>query len=65
MFKKSIAIVEDQTELLNILREPLPFSGYQTCNFTKSICAYDHMKANPDKFSLIRSEYSLPHMFRV
>ena len=43
--------MEDQTELLNILREP--------CNFTNSIFAYDHMKENPDKFSLIISEFSL------
>ena len=37
-------------------------SGYQTCNSTNSILAYDHMKENPDKFSLIITEYSLPQM---
>ena len=61
----SIVIVEDQTELLNLLRKPLQMSGYQTCNFTNYNFAYDHMKENPDKFSLIISEYSLPHMFRI
>ncbi len=53
MFKKSIAIIDDDPDLLNIFSEALKISGYDVSSFTDPVLAYEHIKENPNKYSLV------------
>jgi DNA-binding NtrC family response regulator len=43
MFNNSIAIVDDDTDLLNLFSEALKMSGYDVSSFTEPIVAYQHI----------------------
>jgi DNA-binding NtrC family response regulator len=62
MFKKPIAIVDDEAELLNLYSEALQMSGYEVSNFSDPLLAYEHIRDNPDKYSLIITDYRMPLM---
>ena len=49
MFKKSIAIIDDDPDLLNLFSEALTMSGYTVSSFTDPLLAYQHIQENPDK----------------
>jgi DNA-binding NtrC family response regulator len=53
MFKKSIAIIDDDPDLLNLFSEALQMSGYTVSSFTDPLLAYRHIQENPDKYSLV------------
>ena len=53
MFKKSIAIIDDDPDLLNLFSEALQMSGYTVSSFTDPLLAYQHIQENPDKYSLV------------
>jgi DNA-binding NtrC family response regulator len=54
MFNKSIAIVDDDPDLLNIFGEALKMSGYHDISsFTDPLLAYRHIQENPSKYSLL------------
>jgi DNA-binding NtrC family response regulator len=62
MFKKPIAIVDDEAELVNLYSEALQMSGYAVSSFNDPILAYEYIRDNPDKFSLIITDYNMPLM---
>lgn len=62
MFKKPIAIVDDESELVNLYSEALQMSGYQVSNFSDPLLAYEHIRDNPDKYSLIITDYRMTLM---
>jgi DNA-binding NtrC family response regulator len=62
MFKKPIAIVDDEAELVNLYSEALQMSGYAVSSFNDPILAYEYIRDNPDKFSLIITDYKMPLM---
>jgi DNA-binding NtrC family response regulator len=54
MFNKSIAIVEDDSNLLNVYSKALKMSGYHDISsFTDPLLAYRHIQENPSKYSLL------------
>ena len=54
MLDKSIVIVNNDTDLLNIFTEALEKSGYHNISsFNDPIIAYKEIEANPEKFSLL------------
>ena len=53
MFKKSIAIIDYDPDLLNIFSEALKMSGYDVSSFTDPLLAYRHIQENPNKYSLV------------
>ena len=53
MFKKSIAIIDDDPDLLNLFSEALQMSGYTVSSFSDPLLAYQHIQENPDKYSLV------------
>ena len=53
MFKKSIAIIDDDPDLLNLFSEALQMSGYTVSSFTDPLLAYQHIQENPEIFYLI------------
>jgi DNA-binding response OmpR family regulator len=63
MFNKSMAIVDDDPDLLNMYREALKMSGYSdVSNFTDPVVAYEHVKENPNKYSLVITNNKIPDM---
>jgi len=62
MFKKPIAIVDDEAELVNLYSEALHMSGYDVSSFSDPLLAYEHIRDNPDKYSLIITDYRMPLM---
>jgi DNA-binding NtrC family response regulator len=62
MFKKPIAIVDDEAELVNLYSEALQMSGYDVSSFSDPLLAYQQIRDNPDKYSLIITDYRMPLM---
>ena len=62
MFKKPIAIVDDEAELVNLYSEALQMTGYDVSSFSDPLLAYEHIRDNPDKYSLIITDYRMPLM---
>ena len=59
---KSIAIVDDEQDLVNLYSEALQMSGYEVCSFTNPLLAYEHIKENFSKYSLIITDYKMPQI---
>jgi DNA-binding NtrC family response regulator len=62
MFNKSIVIVDDDQDLLNIFSEALQMSGYDVFSFADPVLAYEHIKENPNKYSLVITDDKMPDM---
>jgi DNA-binding NtrC family response regulator len=63
MFKKSIAIIDDDPDLLNIFSEALKMSGYyDVSSFTDPLLAYEHIKENPNKYTLLIIDDKMPNV---
>jgi DNA-binding NtrC family response regulator len=64
MFNKSIAIVvNDDPDLLNLFSEALKMSGYHdVSSFTDPVLAYEHIKKNPNKYSLLIIDDKMPNV---
>jgi DNA-binding NtrC family response regulator len=63
MFNKSIAIVVDDPDLLNKFSEALKMSGYDNVSsFTDPLLAYEHIKKNPNKYSLLIIDDKMPNV---
>lgn len=59
---RSIVIVDDEQDLVNLFSEALEMQGYNVCSFTNPILAYDIIKQNPTKYSLLIADYRMPGM---
>jgi DNA-binding NtrC family response regulator len=62
MFTKSIAIVGNDPDLLNMYSEALKMSGYDDVSSFSSILAYEHIKQNPNKYSLVITDDKMQDM---
>ena len=63
MFKKSIAIVDDDPELLNIFSEALKMTGYlDVSSFTDPLLAYKQIQENPHKYTLLIIDDKMPNV---
>ena len=63
MINKSIAIVDDNPDLLNIFSEALKMNGYyDVSSFTDPLLAYEHIKENSDKYSLLIIDDKMPNV---
>jgi PleD family two-component response regulator len=61
-FSKSIAIVDDDAYLVNLFSETLKMNGYDVCSFTDPLLAYEHIKENLSKYSLLITDYRMSLM---
>jgi two-component system C4-dicarboxylate transport response regulator DctD len=62
MITKSIAIIDEDPILLNIYSEALKISGYDVSSFTDPVVAYEHIKKNSDKYSLLIIDDKMPNV---
>ena len=54
---KAIAIIDDETDLVDLFQEILEGDGFKVCAFTDPIQAYNHIQKNPNDYDLILSDY--------
>ncbi len=61
MITKSIAIIDEDPDLLNIFSEALKISGYDVSSFIDPLLAYEHIKENSDKYALLIIDDKMPN----
>ena len=59
---KTIAIIDDEVDLVDLFQEILEGDGFKVCAFTDPIQAYNHIQNNPNDYDLILSDYRMPVM---
>jgi|SRR5215207_4914964 len=59
---KSIVIVDDELDLVNLFREALSSYGYDVSAFTDPIVALGYIKKNIDKYSLLITDFRMNKM---
>ena len=62
MLVKSIAIIDDEADLVNLFKEVLEIDGFKVCTFTDPIYALNHIQKSPKEYSLIISDFRMPSM---
>jgi len=60
MFTKSIAIIDDDPDLLNLFTEALQMSGYNVSSFSDPSLAYQQIKENSHEYSLLIINDKMP-----
>ena len=60
MFTKSIAIIDDDPDLLNLFTEALQMSGYNVSSFSDPNFAYQQIKENSNEYSLLIINDKMP-----
>ena len=60
MFTKSIAIIDDDPDLLNLFSEALEMSGYNVSSFSDPSLAYQQIKENSNEYSLLIINDKMP-----
>jgi DNA-binding NtrC family response regulator len=60
MFTKSIAIIDDDPDLLNLFSEALEMSGYNVSSFSDPSLAYQQIKENSHEYSLLIINDNMP-----
>jgi two-component system response regulator (stage 0 sporulation protein F) len=61
-YNKSIAVVEDEEDIVTIFTEVLQENGYHVMGFTNPLFILDYIREFPDKFSLIIVDYRMSPM---
>jgi DNA-binding NtrC family response regulator len=59
---KSIIVVDDEHDLVNLFNYALSSYGYDVSAFTDPIVALEYIKKNPDKYSLLITDFSMNNM---
>lgn len=60
MLAKSIAIIDDEADVVNLFREALQLNGFNVCTFTDPQEALDHINKKPNDYGLIISDFRMP-----
>ena len=60
MFRKAIAIIDDDPDLLNIYSDVLEMSGYIVSSFSDPLLAYKKIKEDPNEYSLVIIDEKIP-----
>ena len=58
----SILIVDDEPDVLSVIRRRLEEYGFNTCSFTKPILALEHYKASSNNHRVVISDLRMPKM---
>ena len=59
---KTIAIIADEADLVDLFQEILESDGFKVCAYTDPIEAYNHIQKNPNDYGLILSNYRMSVM---
>ena len=59
---KTIAIIDDEADLVNLFQEALEHNGFKVCAFTDPIQAYNTLEKKIHEYGLILSDYRMPKL---
>lgn len=60
--KTAILIVDDEPDILTVLKKNLEEDGYEVYGFTHPVAALEHLKDNPEYYSVLISDIRMPSM---
>jgi DNA-binding NtrC family response regulator len=60
--KSTIAVIDDDQDLVSLFKEALEMSGYNVTAFIDPIKAFNHIKQKPKEYELVLSDYRMPSM---
>jgi DNA-binding NtrC family response regulator len=59
---KSIVVVDDEPDLVDLFSEALSSYGYNVSAFTDPVVALEYLKKNPNKYSLLITDFGMKKM---
>ena len=59
---KSIIVVDDEHDLVDLFSDALSSNGYDVSAFTDPIVALENIKMNPEKYSLLTTDFRMNKM---
>ena len=59
---KTIAIIDDEVDLVNLFQEALEKNGFKVCAFTDPIQAFNSLEKTIHEYGLILSDYRMPKL---
>ena len=59
---KSIVVVDDELDIVDLFSDALSLYGYDVSAFTDPSAALEYIKKNPDKYSLLITDFSMNNM---
>ena len=62
LYAKSIAIIVDEQDILNLFLEVLEDEGYMTTGFTNPVSFLEYVKQHKDEFHLVILDYRMSPM---
>ena len=62
MLSKSIAIIDDEADLVNLFAEALKLNSFKVCAFTNPLEALNHIEKSSEDFGLIICDFKMPIM---
>jgi CheY-like chemotaxis protein len=61
----SILLLDDNSDIVSVLKKSLELAGYAVSGFTDAILALEHYRANSSKYSMIISDIRMPNITGV
>jgi response regulator RpfG family c-di-GMP phosphodiesterase len=58
----SILLIDDEVDILSVIKRPLQEYGFDICSFTKPAIALEHYKTNSNTHHLVISDLQMPNM---
>jgi DNA-binding NtrC family response regulator len=62
MSAKSIAVIDDESDIINLFKEALQMEGFNVHAFADPIEAFNHIQKSPMEYGLILSDFKMPVM---
>ena len=59
---KAVMVLDDEDDIIFILRKSLELAGYGAFAFTDPLLALEHLKTNVDRYGLIITDVRMPRM---
>ena len=59
---KTIAIIDDEVDLVNLFQEALENNGFKVCAFTDPIQAFNTLEKKIQEYGLILSDFRMPNL---
>jgi CheY-like chemotaxis protein len=60
--KETVLFIDDEEEIVSLIRQGLAQFGYQVSGFSNPVEALMHLRLNPGKFDMIITDRNMPHM---
>ena len=62
LVNKSILVVDDEFDIVNLIRQALQKQGFTTYAFTDPLLALEHLKTNSESYGLVLADVRMPGM---